>query len=673
MASAGVSPAGSAAAQAPGESAEASPVYSSLEQAQDALLQLLLRRLLCVDEHPTVTRMFTFKPHVECLLLMDFLGIFDDVVKLRCVQPREQNCKRISKVLAFMHAADTGQFLRRTTLAVCLTDHVQRICAQTNSCTEPLLVRLAKGTVSRVVSNDFFKVGSILHLDPQLDFSSALVLLLSAAVDLSLRLRQYQKWPFLAYKLCRKFNPDGYLQDGMHSVQMPAELLDQGLGAPLLRLVRRAGATDGQRLAFLCSDPLQQALTVAFEASAASSLPAERAFAETKLSEAPRLCHVATASRNQILRQFLRQRSDVLRQAEVAAAALRKSLNTNMSTLAWELNPALSEVALSKRGGSCAMKAFIAQNTARLHAEVDRRRAMAKSAMQRVEGFETPVTRQAWIHWFRRHQDVFYQEMRESGEKRRAANRRLQASDACPPIGVRLFPPASDETPDRVTEPWMKLLTRRSGWHVVRLVSNELRLFFLFFFKRVTHCLDFSIWRQGRDFVLQQLPGFVLNEHIQPLAQVEFDEEVAELLEVGINVRFKGLPSTVRLSVVAARTVTAPVHRDNRKRRRNGDPVVDGHDSSGEDSEDLLPDLSSASSCASVDTDVDSAVDDCAEGPAVQQRHDNVVDKIHGRQGAKVLGSIGAHGHGSTHVSRVVGDIAAVGSATSFERRVGSI
>ena len=80
--SAGASPASSAAAQAPGESVEASPVYSSLEEAQDALLQLLLRRVLCVDEHPTVTRMFTFKPHVECLLLMDFLSIFDDVVKM---------------------------------------------------------------------------------------------------------------------------------------------------------------------------------------------------------------------------------------------------------------------------------------------------------------------------------------------------------------------------------------------------------------------------------------------------------------------------------------------------------------------------------------------------------------------------------------------------------------
>ena len=205
-------------------------------------------------------------------------------------------------------------------------------------------------------------------------------------MDLSLRFRTYQRWPFLACKLCRKFNPDAYIHDGVQFVQMPADLLDQGLGAPLLRLVRRAGATDGQRLAFLCSDPVQQALTLAFEASAASSLPAERAFAQTKRSEAPRLCHVATASRNQILRQFLRQRSDVIRQAEVAVVALRKSLKTNISSLAWELNPTLSDVALSKRGGSAAMRGFIAQNSAGLHAEVERRRARAKSAMQRIEG-----------------------------------------------------------------------------------------------------------------------------------------------------------------------------------------------------------------------------------------------------------------------------------------------
>jgi hypothetical protein len=130
------------------------------------------------------------------------------------------------------------------------------------------------------------------------------------------------------------------------------------------------------------------------------------------------------------------------------------------------------------------------------------------------------------------------------------------------------------------------------------------------------------------------------------------------------------MPSTLRLSVVVARPVAALVRRENRKRLRSGDPVADGRESSGDDSEDMLPNLSSASSCVSVDTDVDSAVDDCAEGLAVQPRHDNLADKIHGRQCAKVLGSTSAHGRGSKRASEVVGDIAAVVSATSSDSDV---
>ena len=92
-----------------------------------------------------------------------------------------------------------------------------------------------------------------------------------------------------------------------------------------------------QRFQYLIPHSVQAALVLAFESSAASSLPAERAFAATKRSEAPRLCHVATASRNQILRQYLRQRLDLFSSAEAASAALRVSLRTSVQSLAWEL------------------------------------------------------------------------------------------------------------------------------------------------------------------------------------------------------------------------------------------------------------------------------------------------------------------------------------------------
>ena len=145
--------------------------------------------------------MFTFEPHIECLLLLNFLGIADDLLKLRYVKPQERNKKRLTKVLSFMHASDTRQYLKRTALALRLIDHPQRICGQLGDSSEPLLVRLAKGTVSRVVSVDFFNIVSTMHMDPDLDHSSALVLLFAVAVELCLRFQQFQEWPFLAYKL----------------------------------------------------------------------------------------------------------------------------------------------------------------------------------------------------------------------------------------------------------------------------------------------------------------------------------------------------------------------------------------------------------------------------------------------------------------------------------------
>ena len=122
--------------------------------------------------------------------------------------------------------------------------------------------------------------------------------------------------------------------------------MDEGFGLPVRRLVVRAGATDPQRLQYMMSPQVQQCIVTAFKASAVSSLPAERAFAELKRSEAPRLCHVATAGRNAILRLHLRQRSAFLEEAEVAAAALRQSLQTNLQSMAFQLRPDLAAAAL---------------------------------------------------------------------------------------------------------------------------------------------------------------------------------------------------------------------------------------------------------------------------------------------------------------------------------------
>ena len=72
------------ARRAPGPGAAATaPAIRTLAEAKAVLLEILRKRILVVDEHPTLTRMFTFTPHIECFLLLSFLGCVGKLVKLR--------------------------------------------------------------------------------------------------------------------------------------------------------------------------------------------------------------------------------------------------------------------------------------------------------------------------------------------------------------------------------------------------------------------------------------------------------------------------------------------------------------------------------------------------------------------------------------------------------------
>ena len=68
-------------------------MYTSLQDVQQSVLKILWDRILVVDEHPTLTRMFTFAPHVECLLLLHFLPA---LLKLRGTEPQVKNQKRVT-------------------------------------------------------------------------------------------------------------------------------------------------------------------------------------------------------------------------------------------------------------------------------------------------------------------------------------------------------------------------------------------------------------------------------------------------------------------------------------------------------------------------------------------------------------------------------------------------
>jgi len=155
--------------------------------------------------------MFTFHPHVECLLLLVFLGCLPDIVKFQGFQPMERSRKRVQKVLAFYSDAGTPQYLRRTVRPRQLLSHIQNTCGQLCGQAEPLLVRLAKRSPSKTLSSDFARIIGPIHLGPDLDVSVALALLLAVAMEVVIRFREYSQWPYLAYTLSSKYNLDGYI------------------------------------------------------------------------------------------------------------------------------------------------------------------------------------------------------------------------------------------------------------------------------------------------------------------------------------------------------------------------------------------------------------------------------------------------------------------------------
>ena len=458
---------------------------------------------------------------MDALLLMMFLDCFADLVKLRGVNPRDRNKNRVTKVYSFLQNPDTMQYLRRTSLALNLTSHVQNVCAQLRDEGEPLLVRLSKGEVQNIVSRDLKNTLLALHLDASLDVNAAVALLFGTAVELCLRFEQYRDWPFKTWTLCRLYNPQGYIVACLNFVQMDSEQLDVGFGLQLHRLARRSGVTDSERVRYLVSSEVQDAVVLAFQASAVSSLPAERAFAELKRSEAPRLCHVATASRNAILRQHLRQRREILSQAEEAAKVLRASFRMNVQSLAWQKRPDFSEHALSRISGD--MRAFIQTHQAELKDEIRQRRSAAKAELDRVapDG-ATPVTQQAWISWLRRHEDEFYERMASAGSLRRQRNRRLESSNDTPAPVPRVGAPKRVHPKPQKMQPWQQCCWLRSGWHIVKSRRGA-RLLFLYTFMKRTFAVDLSSWQQGfsNGFALSSTDAFSL--HVLPLQDIEID------------------------------------------------------------------------------------------------------------------------------------------------------
>ena len=244
---------------------------------------------------------------------------------------------------------------------------------------------------------------------------------------------------------------------------------------------------------------MQALLRSTFAGSSASSLPAERKFAEAKHSEAPRLCHIAVASRNHTLRLFRRWREAHLEAIEAAEGAHRQAMKTNASSLAWKVRPELlpRPGAGSKQSKPCnvggdfaALAEATGSQQAQMQRQVTQLRAEAAANLASARGMvDGPVTMAEWAQWFTDNHATFAESMREATQQRRALNRRLLPDRSLPPCPAA--PAAPDADPAAFVTPLVSLLRRRRGWHILR-TARRLQLLFLWPCGRTTWVWDFT-------------------------------------------------------------------------------------------------------------------------------------------------------------------------------------
>jgi len=463
---------------------------------QDDLLHFLRKKLLVVDEKPTLTRMFTFNEHINTLLLMSFLGLTHKIVKPRGGKPQERNQRRMRQVNAFMADPATPQYLRCTALALDILGHAHGVCGQMGQ-EVPLLVRLARGQVQDNISADLTRICRRMHLDKNLAAAECFTLLLGVCVELSVRFRQYEGFPYRAHTLSKKFNA-GYIPACVDFLQTPSQQLDTGFSLPLKKLAERGRETEVERLKFLLSAPVQEALDLAFSSSEASSLPVERKHAVTKRNEAPRLCHVSTAGRNQIIRAEHRERERLLSIAEAASAEFRKAAKLRITSLAWERCPShvgrsIGVDARPKEHDAAELARFVHSHRDELQHELKRRRQGAKDAVESAR-VARPLTQREWVEWFEDNSDSFARRMVVAGATRRESNRRMHADSSIVDSVERLEPRSTSCAASLPA--WQRFLTGRSGWFCAASPAGPVRSFF---FAHQLHgqcwCYSIEAWR----------------------------------------------------------------------------------------------------------------------------------------------------------------------------------
>ena len=513
-------------------------------------VQWIVKHLLHVDSHPTLSRFFTFRGCVDRMLTMSFIDMPKNAFKVRSIKPRQENSKRLKAVDNFFKHAEAPQTLRRTCLAFQLTGGVEAITS-TNPTTgdTPTVVRLLRGEATACLEHRCQDMlACMATCDSSLDLAPAVSTVLGTALDMYVRMRAFVDYPIALGRMSKRWFPGTYLTAVHDFLRTPVEQVDLGVGAQLHALAWKR-VSEMAACAWLVSKAVQDLLDGICEVVMASSLPVERRHNEIKKWEASKLTHIASASRNAIVMRFLKWREEQCQTLDAKQKELRRVVRTNLQSLAWKdapqnrpagvkrlgsfsSQPPAAEDAAADLAAGVAMSEHVAQNRAALEERKQLMLVEADADLQRLlASFAIPVTRSQWSQWLSGNIGEFRAKMRTATALRRQGNVRVRASPDLPAPARRIQPLLEKRLCDAE---WATFLANRTGWWGLTTRDNGVVFVFLLLLRGRTYYLDVNNRAATGvpNCVLDS--SFLLETCVQELAQLEVllaDDEVLKVWE----------------------------------------------------------------------------------------------------------------------------------------------
>ena len=206
-------------------------IEGEIEAGQGAttFAEALIRHILIAEDHPVITRFWLFGRAVRRMCSTLFFTDAKTILVVGPVQPMAKQQRRLTLVHRFFGDAREMQHLKSATLSLRLTSKMLAVTSKKRDSTEtPLVVDLTTTNIVDEASAVFAQILTAFSHDTNLDRVLALQALLTTFVHISGRCQQYQRYPYLLWKLTRQHNALHLLDECSTFLETPPEDLDPG-------------------------------------------------------------------------------------------------------------------------------------------------------------------------------------------------------------------------------------------------------------------------------------------------------------------------------------------------------------------------------------------------------------------------------------------------------------